>query len=151
MKYIKIVKVGGVRKIKCQRKDGEIKNYKAKEAVVDYVKENFKDGDALIAEFTEGVIVKATKYKPGGNSGGGGYKKPGGYGTVAQGNFDNQSAVKSAVDALKGIEGVTVKNYKGILEDLIELCLGKITGKAATTKSAVSETEEELPEEEEDI
>lgn len=143
MKYVGVTKSG---KIRCTRKDGQTKDYKAKTGVVSFAKDNFKKDDIVIGEFEKGILTKLSKIK---------YKKNS-YNGGTQNNFnkrslDFQSAVKSASQALTGIEGVTESNYEEIYKTLINIGLQVITGQKTTIESQVGTLEEDTLEETEKL
>lgn len=61
----------------------------------------------------------------------GGYKGgfKGGFKGKSSGNYDTQCAVKTAGNALSGIDGVSVKNYEEIFKNLIKVGLENIIKK----------------------
>jgi len=136
MKYVGITKTGEIR---CTRKDGETKNYKAEEAVVAFARKAFKKDDYVVGEFTAGVLVKLEKYQSKKSGYNGGNK--GGCNNASSGNIDAQSAVKSASQAITGLTGlITLQNYTEIYKSLITIGLNAITGSAKTTKDTKAPT-----------
>lgn len=143
MKYVGITKSG---KIRCVRKDGEQKDYKTSDAVVEFARKTFKKGDLVTGKFEKGVLVKLSKIELKNNT----YKGKSYNNFSNKGNTDAQSAVKSAATALAGISGVDVNNYTEIYNNLIDIGLNKILNKKSTeSKSDELETEEVVENKEE--
>lgn len=80
-----------------------------------------KEGQNINATWENGKITDVTipEKKP--------FKKGGGN-YQGKANFDSQCAVKTAGNALKGIDGVTVENYEEIFRNLINVGLNLIVG-----------------------
>ena len=134
MKYLGTKKNGTIR---CERKDTTQKDYNALPAVYEFAKKTFKAGDFVKTEFEKidgkGVIVKIEKFQTTTKKSYSG----GSYTPANKGSIDAQSAVKSASQALAGIEGVTEKNYVSIYENLIAIGLKAILGNAPKASEPV--------------
>ena len=133
MKFLYVTKSG---KIKCKKNDGVEKAYKASKEVLEYVRKNFKENDVCYGKWdkSSGELVKLYKPQPKGT-----YKKGGNYySNGGKGNLDLQSAVKSASEALKGIDGVDATNYEEIYKNLIKINIDTIVSKNSTSKSTTT-------------
>ena len=107
---MKLLAVGKT-KLKIERKDGEIKTFKATGAVLKYAKANLKKGDIIKAKFDDGKIVEvkkvALKKKDKGR-----FKSNGGEGKI--------SLYKSIATMIPGVKGVDVKNVRQVIRELFE-------------------------------
>jgi len=145
MKYVGITKSG---KIRCIRKDGEQKDYKTSNAVIEFARKTFKKGDLVTGKFEKGELVKLSKIELKNNT----YKRKFYNNFSNKGNTDAQSAVKSAATALAGISGVDINNYTEIYNNLIDIGLNKILNKKSTIESKPDELEtEEVVENKEEV
>jgi hypothetical protein len=138
---MKLVAIGQT-KLKCEKKDGEVKDYKASSAVISYAKKALKKGDNLTCEFTKGEITKISKYVP---KSGGTYSNNSKY--TSNNNQDKmaeRSAVASACTAITSVDGVTVKNVTKVLQEIIDVCLKNIRSTVSVDTVKESDTVDEF-------
>ena len=141
---MKLLKVGKT-KIKCRRKDGKEKWYKAASKVINFAKKAFKTGDEVKATFDDDTrdIVKLVKSN---------------YNNVGRAKSNNdssqyvnmteRSALASVATIVASLEDVTLDNVKETVKELFEESMTLIKGKAVKTEKDDEEDEEELEEEE---
>lgn len=63
MKYLGIISVGGMNKVKCEKKDGTIKSYTATEDVLKELENNIKIDDLINVEFDKETYIMCSVKK----------------------------------------------------------------------------------------
>lgn len=140
-----ILKKVGNTKLLCEKKDGSEKWFKATSAVIKYVKNNFKPGDSVIADFNDEtyIIEKVTGAKKETRktrNGGGTYQE----------HMVERSVYASVATMVAGIKGVDTESVKEIVKDLFEQGISLVKGEGVSKEETEEEAGGEEPEEPED-